>query len=181
MIDHLQTLSGITILINNVGGATPSYMKTQAWDLLDQISPKMFDEYYQLNIMPMITLCHTLLPQMFKQNQGYILNVSSLNGFSAVPQATAYCNVKAFIISYSANLKRELARRTDAIHVDCVCPGTVATDAQGRAGFPTPSMPDPFEFADQTLKYAKTPYVKIPWFRHWQDRFKYGRVGHFNL
>ena len=181
VVQRLQEEENISILINNIGGAPSSYMKTQSWDLFYQISPSMFQAYYQLNIAPMLNLCHALLPQMIANNRGYILNVSSLNGFSALPQATAYCTVKSMVIAYSANLMQELSARNSHVAVDCVCPGMVATDGIRRGGNPGKGVPDPFDFADQTLKFARTPYIKIPWFEHWEDRFSYGETGHFDL
>ena len=66
------------------------------------------------------------------RNRGGILNVASVAAFLPGPGAAVYYASKAFVLSFSEALHRELADR--GIRVTALCPGPVPTEFQARAG-----------------------------------------------
>jgi uncharacterized protein len=64
--------------------------------------------------------------------RGGILNVASVAGFLPGPGMAVYYASKAYVLSFSEALHRELAPRN--VRVTCLCPGPVATEFAARAG-----------------------------------------------
>ena len=66
------------------------------------------------------------------RHRGGILNVASISGFIPGPGMTVYNASKAYVISFSVGLRRELQPK--GIRVTALCPGPVPTEFQARAG-----------------------------------------------
>ena len=66
------------------------------------------------------------------RHRGGILNVGSLAGFVPGPRMAVYYASKAFVLSFSEALHQELA--PCGVRVTTLCPGSVSTDFQARAG-----------------------------------------------
>jgi uncharacterized protein len=69
------------------------------------------------------------------RNRGGILNVASVAGFLPGPGMAVYYATKAYVLSFSEALHRELADR--GIRVTALCPGPVPTEFQARSGMKT--------------------------------------------
>jgi uncharacterized protein len=67
-----------------------------------------------------------------KRHRGGILNVASVAGFLPGPAAAVYYAGKAYVISFSEALYREL--KPMGVRVTTLCPGPVHTEFQARAG-----------------------------------------------
>jgi len=74
-----------------------------------------------------------------ERHKGGILNVASVAGFMPGPGMAVYHATKAYILSFSQALHRELAPR--GIRVTALCPGPVETEFQARAGIPEGYFP----------------------------------------
>src|SRR5262249_48573608 len=68
------------------------------------------------------------------RHKGGILNVASVAGFLPGPGMAVYYAGKAYVISFSEALNRELKHK--GIRVTVLCPGPVPTEFQARAGVP---------------------------------------------
>jgi len=66
------------------------------------------------------------------RHRGGILNVASVAAFLPGPGMAVYYASKAFVLSFSEALHRELADR--GIRVTALCPGPVPTEFQARSG-----------------------------------------------
>src|SRR5437868_9950191 len=66
------------------------------------------------------------------RHRGGILNLGSLAGFLPGPGMAVYYASKAYVLSFSEALRQELAPR--GVHVTTLCPGSVLTEFQARAG-----------------------------------------------
>jgi uncharacterized protein len=66
------------------------------------------------------------------RNHGGILNLGSLAGFLPGPGMAVYYASKAYVLSFSEALRRELAPR--GVRVTTLCPGSVPSEFQARAG-----------------------------------------------
>ncbi|MCP4699679.1 MAG: SDR family oxidoreductase [Gammaproteobacteria bacterium] len=67
---------------------------------------------------------------MKKQNGGSIVNLSSISGCVAQPEFLTYSATKAAIINMTRCMALDLA--SYGIRVNCVCPGTIRTQATDR-------------------------------------------------
>jgi short-subunit dehydrogenase len=67
------------------------------------------------------------------RHRGGILNVGSVAGFLPGPGMAVYYASKAYVLSFSEALRRELAPR--GVRVTVLCPGPVPSEFQARAGF----------------------------------------------
>ncbi len=67
------------------------------------------------------------------RNRGGILNIGSIAGFLPGPGMAVYYASKAYVLSFTEAMRRELAPL--GVRVTVVCPGPVLTEFQARAGF----------------------------------------------
>jgi len=77
--------------------------------------------------------------ESLQRHQGGILNVASVAGFLPGPGMAVYYATKAYVLSFSEALHRELMPR--GVRVTVLCPGPVRTEFQARAGVMTKSFP----------------------------------------
>jgi short-subunit dehydrogenase len=73
------------------------------------------------------------------RHRGGILNVASVASFLPGPGMAVYHATKAYVLSLSEALHRELAPR--GVRVTALCPGPVETEFQARAGMPEGYFP----------------------------------------
>ena len=85
-----------------------------------------------VNIRTLTDLSLRFSDQLIK-HRGGILNVSSIAAFLPGPGMAVYYASKAYVLSFSEALRRELAPR--GVRVTALCPGPVPSEFQARAGF----------------------------------------------
>jgi hypothetical protein len=151
----------VNILINNagIGGTT----------VFDKSTPEYCDMRIQLNIRALVLLCRYFIPEMKKLSKAYILNISSLSAFFAIPYKSVYASTKAFIFHFSKAIRDELY--DTSISVSVVCPNGVYSNkgtysriaAHGNKGRATAISVE--ELAEITItKMLKGKVVIIPKF-----------------
>jgi short-subunit dehydrogenase len=90
------------------------------------------DRQEQLGIVAVNILALTDLSLRFSdsliRHRGGVLNLGSLAGFLPGPGMAVYYASKAYVLSFSEALRHELAR------VTTLCPGSVSSEFQARAG-----------------------------------------------
>jgi len=113
----------------------PSFLVNNAgYGLLGQAH--MLDRADQLAMIDLN--CRTLTDLSLRfidslaRHRGGILNVASISGFIPGPGMSVYNASKAFVISFSVGLRRELQPK--GVRVTALCPGPVPTEFQARAG-----------------------------------------------
>jgi short-subunit dehydrogenase len=89
-----------------------------------------------VNIRSLTDLSLRFSDQLIK-HRGGILNVGSIAGFLPGPGMAVYYASKAYVLSFSEALRRELAPH--GVRVTVLCPGPVPSEFQARAGF-TPGL-----------------------------------------
>ncbi len=82
------------------------------------------DRMLALNCRAMMDMCYTCLPHMAAD--GRILNIASVAGFQPVPYICEYAASKAFVLSFSRGLWKEL--RPKGITVTALCPYWTRTE-----------------------------------------------------
>jgi short-subunit dehydrogenase len=95
------------------------------------------DRAEQLNIIAVNIRALTDLSLRFSdsliRHRGGILNVGSIAGFLPGPGMAVYYASKAYVLSFTEALRRELAPQ--GVRVTVLCPGPVPSEFQARAGF----------------------------------------------
>jgi short-subunit dehydrogenase len=86
----------------------------------------------EVNIRALTDLTLRFADQLVR-NRGGILNIGSIAGFLPGPGMAVYYASKAYVLSFSEAMRRELAPL--GVRVTVVCPGPVPTEFQVRAGF----------------------------------------------
>ena len=113
------SLSDIDVLVNNAGlalGTEPA----------DEASLDDWHRMIDTNIKGLVTLTHTLLPNMRARQQGYILNMGSIAGNWPYPGGNVYCATKAFVKQFSLALRADLVG--SGLRVTCIEPGMAETE-----------------------------------------------------
>jgi short-subunit dehydrogenase len=106
------------------------------------------------------------VPRLVARGRGGVINVSSIGAFQAVPFMAAYGASKAFVLSFSEALARELG--PSGVRVLCVCPGPTETEFNSVAGLPSvfsrvPHKMSPERVAERTLRALdRGRVVKVP-------------------
>ncbi len=84
-----------------------------------------------LNDKALVAMTHITLPYM--KAGSCIYQLGSLSSFQPVPYINVYGASKAFVLSFSRALNKELEKQKRGIRVMAVCPGWVKTDFFDRA------------------------------------------------
>ena len=82
-----------------------------------------------VNARALTAVCHICLPYMTAGDK--IINLGSNSSWQPVPYLSVYAASKAFVLSFSRGLGREL--KPKGIQVMCVCPGWIKTEFMDRA------------------------------------------------
>lgn len=107
----------IDILVNSAGFG-------DFGDFVDSNWNKQYS-MIQLNIVAVIHMTRLFLKPMVERGNGKILNLASTAAFQPVPFQSIYAASKAFILSYSEALSKEL--KDSGVTVTALCPGATQT------------------------------------------------------
>lgn len=116
------TFGGLDILINNAG--------VGQFRPVAELSIEEWHAVIDTNLTGVFYCCRAAIPHLRARGGGWIINISSLAGKNAFPDAAAYCASKAGLNQFSEALMQEV--RHDGIRVSYVMPGSVSTDFGGR-------------------------------------------------
>lgn len=112
------------ILINNAGVALASghFEHTNLTD---------FEWLLNINLWGVIRMTKAFYPYFIAQQQGHIVNISSVFGFAGISSQSAYCTAKFGVRGFTETLRMELSGTN--IHTTCVHPGGVKTNIAKNA------------------------------------------------
>lgn len=114
----------VEILVNNAGfGDFGDFSKAD-------LSKNM--EMIRLNIGALTQLTHAIMQQMLGSGKGRIMNVASTAAFLPGPGMAVYYASKAYVLSFSEALAREL--KGSGVTVTTLCPGPTDTSFATAAG-----------------------------------------------
>lgn len=108
----------VDFLVNNAGMAG-----TAIFENSDQ---KYIDDRIMVNVRALSFLMHYFIPELKKFPESFILNVSSLSAFYAIPFKSLYSSTKAFVFNFSKAMRTEL--KDSSISVSVLCPNGVRTN-----------------------------------------------------
>jgi uncharacterized protein len=114
----------IDALINNAGFAGFGHFATET-KLEDEL------QMMQLNMITLTLLTKLFVKPMVERHSGKILNVASTASFQPGPLMAVYYATKAYVLSFSEAIAREL--QGTGVTVTALCPGPTESGFQKRA------------------------------------------------
>ncbi|MBI2090960.1 MAG: SDR family NAD(P)-dependent oxidoreductase [Deltaproteobacteria bacterium] len=128
----LDAFGRIDILVNNAGLRTIAYLGVENRPALE-MEVKDWDRMIAVNLRGPFLMSKAVLPQMIKQRQGSIINISSGAGREGVPGKSAYCASKHGLEGFTKSLAGEV--KAFNIRVNALAPGG-RVDTDGLGGLP---------------------------------------------
>jgi len=118
MVDGAVTeLGGIDILVNNAGMAGNSK--------IEDMPIEEWDRMLAVHARGVFLATRLVLPMMYRQNSGKIVNTASQLAYKASAGLSHYCAAKAAIIVFTRCLALEIGTRN--VNANCVAPGATKT------------------------------------------------------
>lgn len=114
----MQHHEHIHVIVNNAG--------CTVFDNFRQGSLDDFEWLMDINFWGVVYGCKFFLPYLLNEQEGHIVNISSVFGLMGVPYQPHYCASKYAVRGFSESLKEEL--KETPVNVSCVFPGGVKTD-----------------------------------------------------
>jgi NADP-dependent 3-hydroxy acid dehydrogenase YdfG len=115
----------IDILFNNAG-----FGRLDWFEALDPI--KDIQAQINVDLLGVIWTARAVLPQMYRQRSGHIINMSSMSGWAAPPLYTVYSAAKFGVRGFTEALRREAAPL--GVKVSAIYPGGARTEFQKHVG-----------------------------------------------
>lgn len=118
--NHINEHYSVYMLINNSGlGGSQKF---------EEADLAYIEKIIQLNICGTTILTKSLIHNLLRQPQSYLLNVASMAAIAPTAYKTVYPASKAYLYSLSMGLHAEYKKR--GLHVSVVCPGAMATSPE---------------------------------------------------
>ena len=154
-----QTWGGIDLLLYVSGIYEP--MRADNFDLAKAT------DIINTNIIGAMSACSITLPDFIQQQSGGIAIVSSVAGYSGLPQSLAYGPSKAAMINFCETLYYDLKPKNVAVYM--INPGFVSTEATAKNDFEMPALITAEQAATEILDGIQAGEFDI----HFPKRFSY--------
>jgi NAD(P)-dependent dehydrogenase (short-subunit alcohol dehydrogenase family) len=130
----------LDILVNTVGGYAGG---TNLWE----VDARTYDKMLQLNLKAGFVLARAVVPQMIRQNRGWIVNIASKAAFDHAAGGALYAASKAAALALMDSLAADV--KPYNINVNTVVPSIIDTAANRKAmpGADFSKWPKPEEIA----------------------------------
>lgn len=142
----IHTFGRVDVLVNNAGIGLSSKVV--------DMKPEDLRSVFDVNLFGVFFATKAVLPQMIKQQDGVIVNISSLAGRNAFVGGAGYCATKWALIGFSRCLMLEI--REYNIRVITICPGSVDTSFSHSVSRKT-NILLPEDVAETILAAVKMP------------------------
>lgn len=107
----------VEVLINNAG--------MLIFDAFCSVPMARIETLLMLHVLTATKLCRLFAPQMCERQHGFILNMSSMSAWMAMPSIVCYNASKSYLLNFSRALWYELLPQ--GVHVLAVTPGSTDT------------------------------------------------------
>lgn len=120
-----STFGNAHVIINNAGieGSVDSAYSTSVED---------YHKIMNINFFGVVHGCKAFLPQLVENQEGAVVNVSSVFGLVGTPLNSDYCATKFAVRGYTQSLAIEFHESPISIH--CLHPGGIATNIVRKEG-----------------------------------------------
>ncbi|MDQ3801908.1 MAG: SDR family oxidoreductase [Acidobacteriota bacterium] len=127
----LEKRGAVDVLISNSGLAVP--------ETVTEITDAGWNTVLETNLRGAMWLVQMLLPRMFEQDFGDVVNVSSQAGKNGYADVPSYCASKFGLLGFAESVRDDVKKRGANIRVFNFCPGLVDVETPPeeapRAGF----------------------------------------------
>ena len=113
----------IDVLINNAG-------YVHEWETIENTPEKEMERCFETNVYPIFYFLKKVIPLMKKQNEGTVINISSMAGKRGVPNLAAYSASKFAVIGLTQAVAKEV--NNTGIYCITVCPGGMNTSMREK-------------------------------------------------
>ncbi|HEX4031941.1 MAG TPA: glucose 1-dehydrogenase [Terracidiphilus sp.] len=137
-----EKLGPIDVLVNNAG--------VYEFGQLEQITPEHFHKMFNLNVLGLLLVTQAAVAE-FNKKGGSIINIGSVVGRMAFPNAAVYSATKGAVDSVTVSLSKELGAR--GIRVNALNPGLILTEGTHEAGIAGSDF--------ETTTVAETPLGRV--------------------
>jgi NAD(P)-dependent dehydrogenase (short-subunit alcohol dehydrogenase family) len=138
----LDKFGRVDILVNNAG--------IVKFGPLHQTKEEDWEAVLNINLKSVFLGSKRVIPEMLKQGQGKIINITSIAGLVGFENIGPYCASKAGIIALTREMALEYAKHK--INVNCIAPGVIKT-AMTKDMLADPAQKQFFE--------SSTPYPRL--------------------
>lgn len=128
--DITRKMGSISVLVNNAGIAQQK--------LFTDLSDEEWHRMMAVHVDGAFYTCRAVLPEMIRNHNGVIVNVSSMWGQTGGSCEVHYSTAKAALIGMTKALAKEVG--PSGVRVNCVAPGVIKTDM--LAGFDEDTLAD---------------------------------------
>ncbi|MGM0750819.1 MAG: SDR family oxidoreductase [Bacillota bacterium] len=115
---YLNDLGKVHILLNNAGFAGAGFA--------EEVTIDEFREQFETNVFGVMRMTQIVLPFMRKQEEGKIINMSSISGRFGFPGLSPYVSSKHALEGYTESLRLELKPLGISVHL--IEPGSYRTN-----------------------------------------------------
>ena len=123
MFDEIEKEMGeVSVLINNAA--------ISAFGLFQDCSDEEWERIFGVNVKGVFNCSKRAVGNMLKNQNGSIVNISSIWGVTGASCECHYSAAKAAVIGYTKAMAKELG--PSGIRVNCVAPGAVDTEMNAR-------------------------------------------------
>ena len=162
---------GIDLILWVAGIYTP--MQAQTFDLTTA------NRMLQTNLVAVYNGLAAVLPMLLSQGKGGIALVSSVAGYSGLPQAMVYGPTKAAMINLAESLYFDL--RPAGVGVYLVSPGYVDTPATAGNDYTMPALISASQAADETLAGIAAGRFEVHYPKRFTRFLKFARLLPYRL
>ncbi|MDP7721931.1 SDR family oxidoreductase [Mycobacterium sp. TY814] len=121
-------LGGLDVLVNNAG--------IMPIGPFLQESPGVTRRTIEIDVLGVLTGARLAGARFAAQGSGHIVNIASVMGTLASPNAATYCASKYAVVGFSEALRQEW--RGSGVHISAICPGFVRTELIAGMSAPGP-------------------------------------------
>ncbi|MEL7370305.1 MAG: SDR family oxidoreductase [Myxococcota bacterium] len=117
--EEVRQLHGTAhLIINNAGVAHADLVSHLEYDDIEWVM--------NINFWGVVYGTKAFLPMFIEQNEGHVVNMSSIFGIVGIPSQAAYCSSKFAVRGFTESLRQEL--EGTGVHISSVHPGGVRTN-----------------------------------------------------
>jgi len=116
----LQLYGSLDILINNAGIVIGKPFL--------QIEDEEIQRTIDVNLMSHFWTVKAFLPEMFRRNQGHIVEISSVAGLVGMNHISEYCASKFGVFGFAESIRRECLFQKSSVNITIICPWLMNTN-----------------------------------------------------
>ncbi len=150
--EHVAREGGLDVLVNSAGIGIAGRV--------EDVQLKHLDRQLAINLRGLLLVTQTAIPHL-RKTKGWIVNLASIAGTTAVPILPVYAASKAAVISLTHSLNADLD--DDGVRAIAICPGFVDTPMADFSGLPGEEMIQPEDCAEVVRMCLRlSPRARIP-------------------